>query len=182
MVVTDNNLAELAKEAKSQSDLYLKQLILWLALGSGAGAIAMVSLATQLDDPDYALRFLAPSLWCFLAGVLGAGAGLLFLSKTLAKFAEHLAHASNRASLDNAIAQHPERAAAPRALWEQLNAERLRLISQREEEHRQAERYWTRRSIWRALWLVSMGVSAAGFVAGFAWPLVQITRGHGLIP
>ncbi len=45
MVGQIGNLAELAKIREADSHAYLKQWVIWLGVGSAAGAIAMLSLA-----------------------------------------------------------------------------------------------------------------------------------------
>ncbi|AGH97208.1 hypothetical protein A11S_374 [Micavibrio aeruginosavorus EPB] len=158
-----------------ESEAYKKQLHIWLGVGSAGGAISMVSLATSLPDPSSTLVFLQLSLWSFLVGVVGAGASLLFLSLRADALGEHYAAAHNRDQLNTAVKVIPVVISSPQRLADDANQERNIMIEKSQKEHNQAERAWKFSRWYKGAWVISLSVSAAAFIFGFAWPLTQIS-------
>jgi zinc transporter ZupT len=176
------NLAELVKEKNTESAAYLRQLVVWLGVGSGAGAIAMASWAAHLPNPDYAFHFLLPSLWSFLVGVMLAGVSPWVLSKKLQAEAEHFADAHNRHQIHSAIEQIPEFISAPQHLADTANVARNELIKSHDKFHAEAEKAWNAKVCWGSLWLTCTVISFSAFIFGFAWPLIQLSAGKTLVP
>lgn len=183
MSVDTSDALRIVQNKTTESDNHIRQLHVWLGVGSAGGAIAMVSLAASLPDPAHVFRLLQPSLWSFLLGVVFAGASLLFLSRRAQALADHHASAHNREQLNQAIKSTPEAFSSPKRMAEEMNQERNALIARSGREHQRAERAWTGYRVWSAVWAASMLTSAASFVFGFAWPLAQISfLGASLVP
>lgn len=177
-----NNLAELAKEKRSQSEAYLKQWVLWLGVGSAGGAVAMASLAAHLPNPNHVFSFLLPSFWFFLIGVSSAGASVLILSIKLGALSEHFADAHNRAEFRATIQATPEVLSSPRSIAEAAKVGRNDSVKEHDKFHAQAEKAWTAYVFWNRVWIACVSASSLGFIFGFGWPLAQIGAGKTLIP
>lgn len=159
----------------TESEAYLRQLHIWLGVGSAGGAISMVSLAANLSDPAYVFHFLQPSLWSFLIGVVTAGASLFFLSLRADATATHHAAAHNRDDANNAISSIPEVISSPRRIADEANQDRNKLIEMSHKEHAHAEQAWKLRRFYSFAWAICLGISALAFIVGFAWPLAQVS-------
>lgn len=165
----------LVQNKSSESEAYLRQLHVWLGVGSAGGAISMVSLAASLPDPAYVFRFLQPSLWCFLVGVVSAGSSVFFLSLRADAIGNHVANAHNRDQLNEAIKATPEMLSSPRRIADEANHARNALIERSSKEHNRSEKAWAVQQRYSYAWGASLAISALSFVLGFAWPLVQVS-------
>lgn len=183
MKIDMQDAVRVVQNKAAESEAYLRQLHIWLGLGSAGGAISMVSLAASLPDPAYVFHFLQPSLWCFLMGVVAAGGSLLFLSLRADAMGSHVAAAHNRDELHQAIRAMPYMISSPPRIADEVNQKRNAMIELSDKEHERAERDWTRRQWHSYAWVASLVISAFGFVGGFAWPLVQVSfLGGSLLP
>ena len=66
------NTRQLVQHFRTEAAVYQRQWTLSLGIGCGGAAIALISLAANLPDPNYAFRLFAPSLWVFLVGIVSA--------------------------------------------------------------------------------------------------------------
>lgn len=170
-----SDMQRIVQSKNVESEAYKKQLHIWLGVGSAGGAISLVSLATNLPDPSYAIAFFQLSLWSFLVGVVGAGASLLFLSLYAASLGEHYAAVHNREQLNAAINATPVMISSPPRLADEANKGRDVMIGRSQKEHNQAERAWKFSRWYKGAWATSLAVSALAFIVGFAWPLTKIS-------
>ncbi len=183
MKIDTADTTRLIQNKNDESQAYTRQLHVWLGVGSAGGAISMVSLAANLPDPAYVFRFLQPSLWSFLVGVVAAGLSLFFLAQRANALGEHFAASHNREQTNDAIRSIPEIISSPPRLADEANSARNQLIEHSHKEHARAERAWTVSQRYTAAWGASLIVSAIAFVLGFAWPLAQISFfGATLLP
>jgi hypothetical protein len=167
---------ELVGQLRSEADHAIRQWTTWLGIGSGGGAIAVLSFAAALPDPDRALFLLAPSLSAFLIGIVSAGPAVLLLGAELLAASAHFAAAHNRDSIQAAISKMPFAIASPKAMADRMNAPRDKLAVQGDEEHEIAERAWVEKSRWRFARRALTTVSAISFVVGAGYPLVLIAQ------
>jgi hypothetical protein len=87
---------------------YRKRWAKSLGIGCGGAAIALVSLAANLPDPNYAFRLFAPSLWLFLIGVIFSTASLLSTAQHLESAGTHYDAAFNRDQYHSSARKLPE--------------------------------------------------------------------------
>lgn len=172
----------IVQNKQTESAAYLKQLHIWLGAGSAGGAISMVSLASNLDNPAYALHFMHVSLWLFLVGVVTAGMSLFLLSSRLSSMSYHFACAHNREQLNLAINKIPEVISSPPQIAVEANTHRNLLIKQSHREHERAEAAWKNQKTFNIGWGCCIILSAASFVLAFAWLLIKISLGYTLTP
>lgn len=170
------------QELTAASTTYHRHFILWLGVGSAGGAVAILSFAANLPNPDHALRALLPSLIAFAVGVAFAATCVLAMAKREGSAAHHHGQAFNRDQLDDAIRATPEFITAPRSLGEEMNAGRNKLIGQNHKAHETAEAAWAWRQRWHYAYLVCAGLSAVSFLVGVGWPIVYIATGGALAP
>lgn len=163
------------------SRLYLRQFILWLGVGAAGGAVAMLSFAANLPDPDRVLRAMLPSMACFVIGIITAGASLLLASRRDNAAAEHYGQAFNREQTTDALKQMPEFFSSSSKQADELNRERTKIIAQNLEFHERAESAWARRSRWHLGVVSLITVSSLAFVIGISWPMVVIASGKHLV-
>lgn len=183
MSIDTKDAIRVVQNKSAESEAYMRQLHVWLGVASAGGAISMVSLAAGLPDPAYAIRFIAISLWLFLAGVVAAGASLFFLSQRASALEGHHASAHNREQLNQAIKKIPMMISSPPRLAEEANAERNGLIARSQTQHDAAESSWRLFRIWSVLWGWALAVSALAFVSAFSWLLVKISFfGENILP
>lgn len=182
MEVDNSDLRNLVREYRNESAAYLRHWILWLGLGSAGGAIAFLSLASSLPDPDHAFRVLVPSLWAFLLGVVTAAVSLLFASIRAQHAGDYFAEAHNRDSLSAAARKIPEIISAPRRIADEANVGRNTLLERAASADAVAERAWALRSRWRRLIVLCLTASALAFLFGISWPLIFISIGGQLVP
>ena len=176
------NIQSLVDRFSSESFAYLRQLHIWLGVGSASAAIAVVSLATNLPDPGYAIQQLLPSLWCFLIGVVAAALGLFALAMRAESARDHFAAAHNRSQFNIAVRELPEVLSAPLSIAEKANVRRSALKDRSKTEHDRAETAWRHQRRWKIAWVASTTVSAVAFIVGFAWPLANASfLGEGLV-
>jgi hypothetical protein len=167
---------ELVGQLRSEADHAIRQWTTWLGIGSGGGAIAILSFAAALPDPDRALFLLAPSLAAFLLGIVSAGPAVLLLGVELLAASAHFAAAHNRDSIQAAVSKMPFAIASPQAMADRMNASRDKLVAQGDEEHDVAEKAWIEKGRWRFARRVLTTVSAVSFVVGAGYPLVLIAQ------
>jgi hypothetical protein len=183
MKIDTTDTLRVVQNKNAEGEVYRRQLHIWLGVGSAGGAISMTSLAANLPDPAYVFRFLQPSLWSFLVGVVAAGSSLFFLALRADEQGEHFAASHNREQIKEAIKEMPEMIASPKRLADEANQKRNELISQSHEKHAKAERAWRLSRRYTMAWAASLTISALAFVLGFAWPLAQLSfLGAKLLP
>jgi len=176
-----SNIHGVVSDLRLESYFYFRQWVLWLGLGSAGGAVAFISLAAALPDPDYAFRIFLFSLWSFLIGVLSAGICML-LASLRAKHAEsHFATAYNRNELSDAAKSIPELISSPRSIADEYNKPRDHLLAGAEKADRIAERAWKWRTVFNRVIIFCQIVSGLSFVLGVAWPLVFVSYGGSLV-
>lgn len=163
------------QNAETESSTLMRQLHLWLALGSAGGAVSMFSIAAGSANANHAIHFFQWSLWAFLIGVTSAGLSVFFLSMRASALGEHIAASANRENFKDAARQIPEIISSPRKLADEANAPRNKLIAQSDEQDKQAEASHLMFRVYSTAWKTSLSASALGFVSGFAIPLIQLT-------
>ncbi|MER9526664.1 hypothetical protein NKI96_24360 [Mesorhizobium sp. M0292] len=124
MKIDATDTLRVVQNKNAESEAYRRQLHIWLGVGSAGGAISMTSLAANLPDPAYVFRFLQPSLWSFLIGVVGVGSSLFFLALRADEQSEHFAASHNREKINEAIKAMPEVIASPKRLADEANRTR----------------------------------------------------------
>ncbi|HTK34930.1 MAG TPA: hypothetical protein VL358_06530 [Caulobacteraceae bacterium] len=169
------------QELNQDSYEYARRFVLWLGVGSGGGAVAILSFSAQLPNPDYALRALLPSLAMFSVGVMTAAGSMMAASRRQAAGAEHFASAFNRGQLGEALRKTPEWFASAQRVADEMNTGRNRVIEKHDREHADAENAWKRRARWDRVFQVCVAVSSLAFVGGISWPLGLIELGHSLV-
>lgn len=163
------------QNAEIESKSLLKQFHIWLVIGASGGAVTMFTLAVGSNNPDHILKFFQWSLWSFLLSTVFSSTSVLLLSFKLSSFAEYLASASNRDSLDDAIRKIPEIISSPQRIADEGNIERDWLKDQRESEDKEADSAYRKFEIYKFLWAFFLIISGIFFVIGFSAPLLQIT-------
>ena len=176
------NTRQLVQHFRAEAATYRRQWTLSLGIGCGGAAIAMISLAANLPDPDFAFRLFAPSLWVFLAGIIAAAASLPIAALRSESIGVHFSEAFNREQAHAAARQIPEMISSPKSMAERMNAPRDALIKQGNQAHDRAERAWRERDRWNMVLVALLAMSAAAFVAGVSLPLVHISKGGSLTP
>ena len=174
--IDDSQTKELVGLLRSEADQAFRQWTTWLGLGSGGGALAILSFAAALPDPDRALFLLAPSLAAFMLGVIAAGPSVFLLGAELLAAATHFAAAHSRDSIQRAVAQMPFAVASPKSMADRMNAPRDKLNKQGLEEHGIAEQVWKEKSKLRIARRILTTVSAVSFVVGASYPLILIVQ------
>lgn len=164
----------LVQNFTEQSDAYERQLHIWLGAASAGGVLSLLSFASAMPDPTYALKFFMPSLFLFLLGITTAGLSTLALARRAASKGQHFASSGTRDSINEKIRSIPEKFSMPRSLADEMNKPRNDLIRQSQEQHDEAERAWRQQAVWKWLWLTFMSVSCVAFLAGFSIPLANI--------
>ncbi len=172
-----SEINQLVRDLRSESMTYNRQWLSWLGLASGGGAVALLSFAANLPDPDIALHALLPALFAFAAGVCFAG--LAVLSAALrSKFSEiHHGAACNRDAFGDAVEDSPMIFSSPPSIAEKHNKPREDLIKMHDEQHKLAEDAWVSQVRWRRAHLTFISLSAVCFVVGLIAPLVFISLG-----
>lgn len=165
----------LVQNYSQESENYLRQIHVWLGTASAGGAVAMATLAANLPDPAYSFRFLVPTFWFFLIGIVSAGAATFALAMRASSKGDHFASAHNRENINSALRSIPEVIASPKTLADRANAGRDELIKKSKTEHERAERAWVNQRRWGISWVVALAISTLAFVGGFGWPLLQIS-------
>lgn len=173
---------QLVQHFRAEAATYQRQWTLSLGIGCGGAAIALISLAANLPDPNFAFRLFAPSLWIFLAGIASAAASLPVAALRLTSVAVHFSEAFNREEFQAATRAMPEFITAPQSLGEEMNASRDELIMKGNRAHDLAEDAWRMRDFWGGVLVTLLGLSAAAFLVGVALPLVHISHGGLLAP
>lgn len=170
-------IAELTEASRS----YQRQFVLWLGVGSGGGAAALLSFAANLPDPDFALKALLPSLAAFAVGVVFAAATVLFLGFRDSEGAYHHSEAHNRAETGKAIAATPQWFASHQNVADGLNRGRDKLVADNRFAHESAESAWRARQRWHAAYCFCAVLSTVGFVGGIIWPITYIATGNHFV-
>jgi hypothetical protein len=173
---------QLVSDLRKEAAEYSRQWVLWLGVGGGGGAVALLTFAARLPDPDYALHTLWPSLAAYLLGLMAAGASLLLSSLAISALSSHYAHSSNRDRLNKQIGGMVQMFSAPESMAKDFNRPRDKAIEDSKDFHEQAEEAWRRRTRWTVLRRVCIGLSALGFAFGSAYPLYLVLSGTSLAP
>jgi hypothetical protein len=172
---------EVVRDSRAESVAYFRQWALWLGVGSAGGAIAMISLAANLPDPDFAFQLFVPSLWAFLVGVICAAASQPVAALRAEATGHHFAEAHNREQTRNAAYKLPELIASVQRVADEMNVARDELVRRTNSHHAEAERAWAWRSRWHALLVGLLAISVVAFLVGVASPLVYVSRGGKLV-
>lgn len=166
-----------------EAESYMRQLHIWLGVGSAGGAIAIATLASNLPNPNHAFQYSLMSFWLFLAGVVASGFALFALAMRAESRSVHFASAHNREQFNEAIKGTPEVISSPQAIADRANATRNKMIERSKIEHERAEHAWAIQKRWQLFWAGSLTVSGAAFVGGFGWLLIQATfLGRSIVP
>ena len=180
--VDRSEIKQLVRDLRAEAANYNRQWHVWLGLASGSGAVAILSFAANLPNPDFALRALLPTLTAFASGVLFSGLALFTASRRIASVEAHHAAAFTRDELSDAIRRMPTMISSPPQMAEEHNAPRNKLIKQHNEEHARAEAEWNSHVRWKVANRVLLIFAFAAFLAGLVLPLVHIATGGGLAP
>lgn len=176
------NTRQMVQHFRAEAAAYQRQWTLSLGIGCGGAAIALISLAANLPDPNFAFRLFAPSLWIFLVGIASAAASLPVAALRSTNIGVHFSEAFNRDQLQSAPTAMPEFITAPKSLGEEMNAPRNELIKKGKRAHDRAEKAWRMRDLWGGILVGLLGLAAAAFLVGVALPLVHISNGGLLAP
>jgi hypothetical protein len=176
------NTRQMVQHFRAEAAAYQRQWTLSLGIGCGGAAIALISLAANLPDPNFAFRLFAPSLWIFLVGIASAAASLPVAALRSTNIGVHFSEAFNREQLQSATRSTPGFIAAPERLAKEMNAPREKLIKEGNRAHDRAEKAWRMRDVWGAVLIALLGLAAAAFLVGVALPLVHISNGGLLAP
>ncbi len=180
--VDRSEIKQLVRDLRSESVGYNRQWLNWLGVASGGGAVALLSFAANLPDPDYAIRALLPGLSAFAAGVCLAGLAVLTAARRVGAAEVHHGAAFTRDELGDAIRAAPEMISAPRSIAESHNAPRDKMIAEHDAHHALAETAWTAHLRWKSLNRAFLTLSVLAFVIGLAAPLVHIACGGSFAP
>jgi len=173
---------DLVNHFRDEAATYRRQWTLSLGIGCGGAAIALISLAANLPDPNYAFRLFAPSLWLFLGGIVAAAGSLPVAALRSSSMGEHYAASFNRDQYQAATRQLPEHISSPESMAERMNAPRNEPIRKGNKAHDRAERAWRARDLWSGVLHGLLAVAAVAFVVGVALPLIHISTGGFLAP
>ncbi|WP_156367415.1 hypothetical protein [Novosphingobium sp. KN65.2] len=165
---------ELVASLRNEAATARRQWATWLGVGSAGGAVALLSFAANLPNPDHALRLLAPAIAAFVAAIILAAPSILALAFELQNAAGHYAAAHNRESLNEAIKRMPLVIASPRSLADEANRERDHYLALANNEDSEAEEYWVWRRRLKWLRVGLMSLSAGCFVFGAIYPIYLI--------
>lgn len=183
MVEVDRSeIRQLVRDLRAEATNYDRQLYNWLGVASGGGAVAILSFAANLPDPDFALHALLPTISTFATGVLFSGLAIFSASRRFAASEEHHGAAFTRDELRDAIDRIPVMISAPASIAESANAPRDRLIKQYDEHHNLAEVSWSTHVRWRWTNRLCLACAVIGFLVGLALPLLYIANGGNLVP
>jgi hypothetical protein len=174
--------AQLIGELRQEAAAFRRQWLIWLSLGGAGGAVALLSFAANLPNPDYALRVLWPSLAAFALSLVTAGPALLFSSLRSAALAEHHSAAVSRDQLEKQVRQMPEVLSSPRRMAEKLNKPRNKVLKDRDAYDSRAEVAWERGARWRWAARTLMAVASFSFLLGIGYPLVLVASDRSLVP
>lgn len=178
----DDGTRELITHLRSEAATYQRQWTLSLGVGCGGAAIALISLAANLPDPNYAFRLFAPSLWLFVAGIIASASSLPIAALRSSSMGEHYAASFNRDQYQAATRHTPEFFSYPKRMAETLNAPRDELIRKGDNAHERAERAWRMRDLWNGVLRGLLAIAAVAFVGGVALPLIHISTGGHFVP
>lgn len=176
------NTRQLVQHFRAEAATYRRQWTLSLGIGCGGAAIAMISLAANLPNPDFAFRLFAPSLWIFLVGIASAAASLPIAAFRSESIGVHFSEAFNREQAHAAARQIPEVFSSPKSMAERMNAPRDAFIKQGNHAHDHAENAWRDRDRWNVALVALLALSAFAFVLGVSLPLIHISTGGALTP
>lgn len=176
------NTRQLVQHFRAEAATYRRQWTLSLGIGCGGAAIAMISLAANLPNPDFAFRLFAPSLWIFLVGITAAAVSLPVAAFRSESIGVHFSEAFNREQAHAAARQIPEVFSSPKSMAERMNAPRDAFIKQGNQAHDLAENAWRNRDRCNVALVILLAVSAIAFVLGVSLPLIHISRGGALAP
>ncbi len=174
--------AQMIGELRQEAAAFRRQWLIWLSLGGAGGAVALLSFAANLPDPDYALRVLWPSLAAFALSLLTSGPSLLLSSLRSEALAEHHSAAVSRDQLERQVSKMPEAISAPTQKAEAFNRPRSQAVKERDSYHARAEVAWVQGARWMWFRRALMFVASLSFLFGIAYPLALIARGYDLVP
>lgn len=175
--IDHSDLLRIVKDFRANSASYQRQFVFWLGVGSAGGIAILLSFATNLPDPDFALDALSPSLIAFSVGTVFAAATILALALRESASATHYGEAFNREQFERAIVSTPQFISSPESIAERMNQNRNKLITQNHLAHSRAEKAWTERHRWQFAYAICVIVSTSGFIVGIAWPIIYLESG-----
>lgn len=181
-MVDRSDIRQVVSDFRQEKQVLFRQWLLWLGLGSAGGAVAFISLAAALPNPDHAFHIFSFSLWSFLTGVITAGICLLFASFRAQHTEEHFAAAHNRDELSDMVNSITEMISSPPSIADRANLKRNHYLEKAEEAERIAETSWGWRNAWHRVIVLCQIISGLAFVAGVAWPLLYVSTGGALVP
>jgi hypothetical protein len=181
MEINNSDAIRVVTEQSADSAAYFRQWILWLGLGSAGAAATFMSLAANACDPNYSFHHLILSFWLFLLGIVSAASSLLLASLRSNASVSHHAAAHNRDQARAAASKLPLIISSPQRIADEMNHTRNQLEERAKKEDAIAELAWRMRSIWNAIVIVLLAISAMSFVVGVALPLVSVSLGENVL-
>jgi hypothetical protein len=177
-----SEIKQLVRDLRAEATNYNRQWLSWLGLASGGGAVALLSFAANLPNPDFALRALLLPLTAFAGGVCFAGLAVLSAAQRT-KFSEvHHGAAFTRDELADAVNATPVMFSAPQSIADEQNKPRDKLVTMHDEQHELVEVAWTSQMRWSRAHFVFIAMSTGCFVVGLVSPLVFIALGGHFSP
>ena len=172
---------QLIRDYRTEAAAYSRQWANWVGIASGSGAVALLSFAANLPNPDFALAVLLPALAAFVSGVCFAGVGVAVASLRVSALGEHHVSALNREVLEQSLRTTAEMISSPAILAERHNAPRNSLIGKHDSEHKRAEVAWTYHVRWKWTQRICLLLAAMSFLLGTVLPLIVIWQGGSFV-
>jgi hypothetical protein len=182
MSVDYSDLARAAQAAETQGANYRDQWLRWMVLCSAGGIAVLLTQASQLCSPEYALRALAVSYAGFAVGMLCSWLAFGCRAQESTEFAHHLSSAHNREQAREAANKLPIVFSAPASMSSGMNARRDGLVAQCNTHHNRAEAAWLLVMRWRRFGRVLTVVASLAIVCGIAWVPGYVLYGGRLTP
>ena len=165
---------QLVAAFQAQASIAKQQWITWLGVGSGAGVITLLSFATNLPDPDFALWRLLPAILSFVFAVMLAAVTILLRSWELDAAAAHFAAAHNRDDIQQELGNSSTVAVHSTNTLRRKISEREHYEKIRDAEHKEAELEWKRREGFKKAQFATTSLSVLGFLFGAIYPISLI--------
>lgn len=178
----DQPVSELIRHYRNEAAEFRRRWTLTLGIGCGGGLVALISLAANLPDPNYAFQLFAPSLWILLAGVVASALSLPVAAFRSSSLGEHFAQAHNREMYHSAARKLPQVFSSPERIADEMNAPRNAYIEKGDQAHDKAEEAWRKRDLSNAILWGLTGLSALCFIVGAALPLINMSLGGEIVP
>lgn len=182
MNIDRSEIKQLVRDLRAEGTSYGKLWTTWLGIASGGGAVALLSFAANLPDPDFALRALLPALAAFICGVCFSGLSVLTAALRIGAAEVHHGAAFTRDELGDAIKQMRLVIASPPSMADEMNRERNQAIRLHDEHDVKAQAAWASYVRWKFLNRMLLCLAALSFLTGIVAPLVHITAGLRYTP